>query len=116
MSEPTIEELIDAVIWAAWFDENSLREEGIMNLIGDLKDAKTTLTASNAELLAACEAALSAMEMQEGRETEAFHIPQESARSIWYDAKIKTRAAIAKAEGQPEVEPEGDNTDNSNLR
>jgi hypothetical protein len=33
------------------------------------------------------------MEMQEGRETGAFHIPQETAIVIWNDAKTRLKAA-----------------------
>lgn len=37
---------------------------------------------------------LRAMAMQEGRETEEFHITQEVARQIWDNAKAQGRAAI----------------------
>ena len=50
-----------------------------------------------AELLEACRKLLDAMEMQEGRESEAFHIPQDTALCIWNDAKDLAREAIAAA-------------------
>jgi hypothetical protein len=46
---------------------------------------------------------LSAMEMQEGRESEAFHIKQDVALCIWNDAKDFASAAIKKAKGEVDV-------------
>lgn len=46
-------------------------------------------------LAEAAEGLLSAMEMQEKRETEEFHIPQETALFIWNEAKTAARAALA---------------------
>lgn len=43
----------------------------------------------------AIKALLNAMEMQEKRETGAFHIPQHTARPIWDEAKAKGIAALS---------------------
>lgn len=44
---------------------------------------------------------VNAMEMQEGRESEAFHIPQHTAICIWNDAKDHAQRWLAKP--QPEI-------------
>lgn len=42
----------------------------------------------------ACIQLISAMEMQEKRETEEFHIPQASARAIWDEAKNNAKLLL----------------------
>jgi hypothetical protein len=64
---------------------------------GDWK-ANASLIAAAPELLEALRSCLSAMDMQEKRETEEFHIPQHSAWHIWSEAKTKADAAISRCE------------------
>ena len=64
--------------------------------------ANADLIAAAPDLLEACNKLLHAMEMQEGRETEELHIPNNVAWSIWSEAKDIARAAIARAEGKAE--------------
>jgi hypothetical protein len=47
-----------------------------------------------AGVLEALEGLLEAMDMQEMRESEQFHIPQATALGIWRDAQARGRAAI----------------------
>ncbi len=44
---------------------------------------------------------LSAMNMQEGRESGEFHIPPYTAKAIWDEAKEAAQAALAAREGKP---------------
>ena len=66
---------------------------------GSTDEANLRLIAAAPDLLAALEKCLSAMSMQEGRQSEEFHIPPQTASSIWFGAKDEAIAALKKAEG-----------------
>jgi hypothetical protein len=59
------------------------------------------MTKREANLASALQACLSAMYMQEKRETEEFHIPQRSAWQIWSDAKNSATATLAQVGLKP---------------
>ena len=67
---------------------------------GSVEKKNAALIAAAPDLLAALEKCLSAMSMQEGRQSEEFHIPPHTASAIWFGAKDEASAAIKKARGE----------------
>jgi len=57
------------------------------------------IIAAAPDLLEALRGVVSAMELQEKRQTEEFHLPAEAFMPIWNAATERARAAIVKATG-----------------